>query len=324
MNISNAGEFQLIGLFRRLLEGSSRADVVGIGDDCCVVPLGAGLNLYLTTDASIEGVHFRRETTSASDLGWKALAVSLSDLAAMGGEPLGALVSLHLPPSIPVAWLESLYQGLKEISQEFSCPILGGDTVSATELSITTTVAGRGEKPLLRSGAQEGDLVFVSGGLGKSGAGLRCLERGMEPVGGEEKVYLDAHRRPYPRLDLGKSLVGIATAAIDISDGFFQDLGHLTEASALAASIDLESLPTKGLVPLEAASAGEDYELIFTAPANTRQQVESRFPEVACVGSLRKADPTQSERIFLTSGSGEIPLIKVLEASKIRGFDHFR
>ncbi len=262
------GEFELISLFTRGMARRGEGVVVGIGDDAAVLRPPPGEDLVATVDAVVEGVHFDRSFTPEG-VGWKSVAVNLSDLAAMGARPLWGLVALATPKAHDPALLARMGRGIASCARRHGLSVVGGNVTSASELSLTVTVVGavRRGRALLRSGARPGDLLAVTGTLGDAALGL---EKGASPA------LVRRQRRPSPRLKVGRALAGIARAAVDISDGLVQDLGHLCDASRLAAVVEVERLPlsasyrkaAKGRPdPFEAAlSGGEDYELLFALP----------------------------------------------------------
>lgn len=262
------GEFDLIRAFTRELPLAGEGVLLGPGDDAALLRPPRGEELVATVDAVEEGVHFDGRFTPA-DVGWKALAVNLSDLAAMGARPLWALVALGVPPGTPPARLAGVARGLGACAREFGIAVAGGNVTRAAGLSLTVTVVGsvRRGRALQRKGARPGDAVLVSGTLGEAALGL---EPGAAPS------LTRRQRRPTPRLALGQALAGLATAGIDVSDGLVQDLGHLCRASGVGASLRLAELPlspayrraTAGRPdPWAAAlSGGEDYELCVTVP----------------------------------------------------------
>ena len=274
------GERGFIDRVRRRLRAPGPGVIVGLGDDAAVVAL-AGRTLLLTTDALLEGVHFRRGTATLRDIGAKALAVNLSDIAAMGGEPRWALLALGMPPDLSVADVDELYAGLGETADRHGVSLVGGDTTAAPAgLVLSLTVVGEVEgAPLRRQGAQPGDAILVTGTLGAAAAGLAVLEHGAGSAASEAaETVRRAHRRPTPRVAEG-SLIrasGTATAMIDLSDGLATDLGHILEESRVGAVVRLADLPiddaTRAVARAHAVdeiewavSGGEDYELLFTA-----------------------------------------------------------
>jgi thiamine-monophosphate kinase len=265
------GEFTLIERFTRALPLGGEGVVVGPGDDAAVLRPREGEDLVATVDAVVEGVHFDARFTPA-DVGWKALAVNLSDLAAMGARPLHALVALGVPAGTPGRVLAGIARGLGECARAHGVAVVGGNVSRARELSVTVTALGavpRG-RVLLRSGARPGDLVAVTGTLGDAALGL---------LPGAARALVRRQRRPTPRLAAGRALARLARAALDVSDGLAQDLGHLCRASGVGARIGVADLPlsdayrraTRALPDpyAPALSGGEDYELVVAlAPRN--------------------------------------------------------
>jgi thiamine-monophosphate kinase len=265
--VKRPGEFELIERFTRSFTqgGGIR---VGIGDDAAVLRPPPGQDLVATVDAVVEGVHFTSRFTP-EEIGWKALAVNLSDLAAMGARPLWALVALATPPTADPARLARIGRGIAACARRHALSVVGGNVTAARQLSLTVTVLGAVGKgrALLRSGGRPGDLLVVSGTLGDAALGL---------LPGAAPGPSGRQRRPRPRLSLGRGAVGIARAAIDLSDGLLQDLGHLCAASGVGARLEVDRLPlspayraaTRGSRdPFEGAlSGGEDYELLLAVP----------------------------------------------------------
>ena len=263
-----AGEFETIALFTRALPVKGPGVLVGPGDDAAVLRPPAGEDLVATVDAVVAGVHFDRRATPA-DVGWKALAVNLSDLAAMGARPLAALVALGLPRAIRSETVRAIARGLGACARAHGVPVVGGNVTRAGALSVTVTVLGAVEpgRAVLRSGARPGDLVAVTGTLGDAALGLRS---------GAEAALARRQRRPTPRVAAGLALAGLVRAGIDVSDGLVQDLGHLCRASRVGARIGVSELPLSAayrraarrlLDPwAPALGGGEDYELVVALP----------------------------------------------------------
>ncbi len=277
-----ATEFRLIELLRGA--GADRADVrTGIGDDAAVLDLPAGARLVSSVDALVAGVHFP-DDCAAQDLGWRALAVNLSDFAAMGAEPRWATLVLSLPTA-DENWTRDFVAGLSHIARAHEVALVGGDTVRgplAVSLQLMGVEAPEGS--LLRSGARAGDDVWVSGSLGDAAAGLALIQGELQAPQASVTVLQDRFLRPEPRVGLGRALAGVATAALDISDGLVIDAGRLARASGRGLQIDM------GRVPLSAAlraavdhdralnfavAGGDDYELLFTAERARRARIES-------------------------------------------------
>ncbi|TKS54814.1 thiamine-phosphate kinase [Luteimonas yindakuii] len=274
-----SAEFDLIARIRARAGG--RADVVlGIGDDAAVLQPPPGRQLVVCTDTLNAGVHFPDDTAPA-DIGWKALAVNLSDLAAMGAVPAWCTLSLSLPDADP-ARADALLDGVLELATLHGVVLVGGDTTRGP-LSLCVTAIGHVAPghALRRDGAGAGDDLWVSGTLGDAAAALRGWSQG-DAVPAALRARLD---RPTPRVALGAALSGLASAAIDVSDGLLADLGHVLEASGIGAEVDVDALPASAALPdacpgLELrralqASGGDDYELCFTAPPALREAVQA-------------------------------------------------
>ncbi len=256
--------------------GNDRGVLLDIGDDTAAWKPGSAVEL-VTTDTMVQDVHFRTETTSYRDLGWKALAINLSDIAAMGGVPRYALVSLGLHPDTKGESVRDLYRGMKDIGDEFGCRVIGGDTVGAPCMMINVSLIGEaiGEgKFLRRDGAKPGDLIAVTGWLGSSGAGYRVLNGEGDVPADVRKRLEAAHNRPMPRVSEGQALLGAGVrAAMDLSDGLMSDLPKMCAMSEVEAHVSIDKLPVSGDVKEAfgpeatglALSAGEDYELLVVA-----------------------------------------------------------
>ena len=288
--MSDPGEFELIASLARRLDP---ADGLGIGDDAAAWMVGPGSLLVATTDMLVEGVHFRLDWTSPRDLGWKALAVNLSDLAAMGATPGRALVSVALLPG-QASIVEEMYDGLSELSRMTGTQVVGGDTVrSSGPLVVNVALLGEAEpgRLLRRDGAVAGDLLAVTGVVGASAAGLALLLEG-DPVrlaGPGAAALIAAHHRPQPRLAAGRVLAALGLrCAIDISDGVASEAWHVARSSGVEIALDIDRLPlADGAVALFgrekalqlAVSGGEDYELLFAVPEARLAEVEAALIE---------------------------------------------
>lgn len=335
MRITELGEFGLIERVRRIVT-VDRADIVaGIGDDVAVLDAGCEELLLATVDCQIDGVHFLRKEASAVQIGRRALAINLSDIAAMGGRPEHALVSLALPADTEVEWVEDLYRGLREEADHSGTAIIGGNVArSPGELQLHVTVLGRvpRDRVLLRSGARAGDRVLVTGAIGESAAGLQLLlDRSIDVSPADRDRLLSRYRTPTPRLPEGQAIAAlrVATAMLDISDGFSSDVGHICEESAVGVRIDAARLPIPQIVrdvalraekdPVEfALQGGEDFELVFTAPesavpAITNAVRDASGTAVTVVGEI--VDAARGRTLVLEDGS-ERPL-------EARGWNHF-
>jgi thiamine-monophosphate kinase len=327
VDVSEIGEFGLIERLTAALGAKPpKALVVGIGDDAAVWQAGDQF-LIATTDTLVEGVHFLSDRTPWGDTGWKALAVNVSDIGAMGGQPLFALVTLALPPEARVEDIDALYGGVSECAEAYGVAVAGGDVVSAPQVSITVALMGRAEvrdsRPLLllRSGAKPGETIAVSGALGASAGGLRRLRKGAGP----EDPLVRAHVRPRPPLALGREAVRAGVrCGIDVSDGLLRDIGHVCEMSGLGAVVRAEDVPLgaelREAFPEEAlrlaCTGGEDYELVLVGD---RRRIESAAAvsgvPVAFIGEM-VADVERRARLLGADGS-EIRF----EAA---GWDHLR
>ena len=312
-----AGEFDLIARIRARV--ATRADVVlGIGDDAALLAPPPGRQLVVTADTLNDGVHFPRGTSPA-DIGWKALAVNLSDLASMGAEPAWCTLSLSLPQSDP-AWIEGFLDGFLALAGQHGIALVGGDTTRGP-LSISVTAMGLVEpgQALRRDGARVGDEVWVTGTLGDAAGGLALLDR--EPVPAL-RARLD---RPTPRVATGRALAGIATACVDVSDGLLADLGHVCARSHVAARIDVDALPASAAlmevigeedrIALQ-ASGGDDYELCFTAPADAGA-------DIGAVSAQLGLRITRIGRIVAGEGVHPVDAKSQPWSSPRRGYDHF-
>ena len=291
MKVSELGEFGLINLLAEIVSGSEgkqsvswRNLTVGIGDDAAVWLAGADIRLA-TIDSLIEDVHFSLKTTPWKELGWKALAVNLSDIAAMGGMPRYTLISLALPETTEVENVTALYQGMVELAQRFDVAIIGGDTTRADAVSIAVTVLGSTGKEhiLTRGAAMVGDEIAVTGYLGTAAAGMEMLTGQLKFDDEITDCLRSAFLCPLPRVIEGQGLIeqGVK-AAIDISDGLVADLRHICQASRVGARVEVERVPVRPAVRGSfsdkalglALSGGEDYELLFTAPAEVIDRVK--------------------------------------------------
>ena len=294
-------ERQFIAQLRRNVRFRNREIVVGIGDDCAVVHLPRGHQALITTDLSLEGVHFRRDWQSPECIGHRCLVRGLSDIAAMGGQPIAAFLSLALPQDLPQKWVDRFLAGLLKLARRHRVALAGGDTAqSPGGVLADIVVLGSVERgrALLRSGARVGDQVYVTGELGESAA---ALERLSACAIQKRDVF------PEPRLKVGRWLQskGIASAMIDISDGLSTDLSHICDESGVGARIDAETIPIDGSVlrsdkshkkELRAPASGigldlvlhggEDYELLFTAPKSKRVPSRIAGVQIARIGEI--------------------------------------
>ena len=278
----SANEFERIRALAETFGAPGDHVAIGIGDDAAVLRLES--HQAVSVDVAVEGVHFRRSFADWRTLGRRAYAAAASDLAAVAAKPRAALVSLILPTCFADEDLQEVGRGIADLGEEIGAPVIGGNLSRGEELSITTTVLGViPDKPLTREGSRPGDQIWVTGNLGAAALGLRHLSTGIPSENADP--FVDAWRRPSPRIAEGLSLSTTATSCIDVSDGLIQDLTHVTDASRVAATVQADALPLAAghqtLASdlgvdgtLAALSGGEDYELLFTLPPT----VDPAFP----------------------------------------------
>ncbi len=318
MKVSELGEFGLIDLLSGITGGNqSKARhnlLIGIGDDAAAWRNSSPVQLA-TTDNLVEGVHFRLDATSWRQLGWKALAVSLSDIAAMGGVPLYTLVSLALPGDTIVEDITELYHGMVKLADEFGVVIAGGNCSSAPLVVINTTVFGKtpgnDERMLARSAAAAGDKIAVSGYPGGAAGGLAVLNNNLKLNERDAEALKKALLQPQPRVNEGQILLkeGVK-AAIDISDGLLADMGHICKASGVGARIEVKNIPLHpaliavfddGALDM-ALCGGEDYELLFTAPEDI---IKKAAGKISCPITIIGEITENSGKIDLIDASGK-------------------
>jgi thiamine-monophosphate kinase len=286
---------------------------VGIGDDCAVLRPPRGHELLITTDFTLEDVHFRRAWHPPESVGHRCLARGLSDIAAMAGEPLAVFLSLALPKDLPQRWADAFLRGLLQLAGHSKVVLAGGD-IAQSPAGVLADIMVVGSVPrgraVLRSGAQPGDALYVSGALGGSAAAIQQLRAGAKLRPARHR----AHFFPEPRIAVGWTLRRMASAAIDLSDGLSTDLSHVCEESGVGAVLYAESVPvTKGATLEWALHGGEDYELLFTAPARTR------VPQaIAGIRITRIGEIIRGSRVFLSNRRGQRRLLAP------QGWEHFR
>ena len=308
-----SSEFARIDRLQALLSRPSPEVSLGIGDDCAVLRPSAHPRVW-TVDAAVEGVHFSRAFMRLQDVGYRAFMAATSDVAAMGGRAVAALSALVLPTALNDDDVFALIEGLAAASDASGCPIIGGNLARGGELSLTTSVLGEcAVRVLTRAQARQGDGIYVSGPLGASALGLILLQRSLGEVC---QAAVAAFLRPRARLDVALEIASFASAAIDVSDGFAQDLGHLCHASQVGARVDVSALPRLAGFDDAAAhvgedadrlacSGGEDYELIFTSTGPVDPALGTRVGEITDRGA----------GLQLIDARGQ--------AVAIAGFDHF-
>lgn len=308
---------------------AQRGDVtIGIGDDGAVVQPLPDHELVIVTDTLVEGVHFDK-TTPPRAIGHKCVAVNLSDIAAMGGQPCWVSLALTLPQA-DEDWLQEFSGGLNEICDYYDCQLIGGDTTRGP-LTITVTVHGQlpSGSAISRSAAKAGDWIYVSGSLGDAGLGLRVTQDKVNTAGRHLQHVIERLHYPSPRVALGQSLRGVASSCIDVSDGLLADLGHLMQQAGTVAQIELEKLPlslalTETLNGDDALSmaltAGDDYELCFTVPEEHRGRMETLTSHLktrpVCIGRIVRSDKAGAIQLSYYGDEWSLP-------SNYQGFNHF-
>ncbi len=306
-------EFDLIQRFFTRPALHSSINRLTVGDDAAIMQIPEGQELVITVDTMVCGVHFFPDV-DAESLGHKLLAVNLSDLAAMGAKPVAATLALTLP-KVDADWLAGFAKGWWHLADQFGVDLIGGDT-TAGPLTLSLQLMGlvKKETALKRSGARPGDGIYVTGTLGDAGLGLKILQNQWLANKG---AVLDRFHQPWPRVKEGMSLIGIASACIDLSDGLASDLRHILEQSQVGARVDLDGLPVSEAVfdymaktgdahlPL---SAGEDYELCFTVPEQWRQKI-----------------PIPCTRIGVIESEPGLRMCKngITQALEVKGYEHF-
>jgi thiamine-monophosphate kinase len=294
--------------------------IAGIGDDCAVLRPIPGSEILVTTDFSLEGVHFRRDWHPPESIGHRCLARGLSDIAAMGGKPLAVFLSLALPKDLPQSWARGFLRGLTSLAARYDAPLTGGDTAQSPT-GILADIIVIGEVPkgkaILRSGAQPGDRIFVSGELGGSAAAIRQMTKGRV-----SPRHYRRHFYPEPRIELGRALrqKALASAMIDTSDGLSTDLAHICSESGVGAEIEATAIPRARVgkprndVDLHLAlHGGEDYELLFTARPGKPVPREIAGVTLTEIGKI-----TREKRVRLRSEEGGLSNLAP------RGWEHFR
>ena len=339
MKLSQLGEFGLINNVRDIFKSLNENIVVGIGDDCAAIKPREGFLLIATADVLIENIHFKLDYIQPYQLGIKSININLSDIAAMGGIPLYALLSIAAPPNFSVKFMGEFFKGVKECAERNKVSIIGGNVSSSkNEFSINITVLGEVEEKYmpLRKGAKAGDKIFVTGYLGDSAAGLKILKKGKGARGKGREKLINKHLMPTPRLEEGRFLAvkKLATSMTDISDGLASDIRRICEESDVGANIFTKNIPiskelkdftssqlkthnSKLITSLNfALYGGEDYELLFTAKPENVKKLKELWKNVnipiTMIGEITK------KGINLVNIDGKaIPLTK-------EGYNHFK
>lgn len=327
MKLAELGEFGLIDQIARKVSPDTSVRI-GIGDDAAATEATPGCLTLTTSDMLIEGVHFNLDWCTPASLGRKSLSVNLSDIAAMGGVPRWFLLSLAIPPTLSVEFLETFIQGMLGLAEEHSVTLIGGDTCSSRSgLAISVTLMGeqRPELVVSRSGARPGDLVFVTGTLGDAALGLEMLKKGEQ-----NGPAIESHLDPIPRVREGLTLAkaGLASSMIDISDGLAADLGHILEMSGVGARLLLDEIPLspfyREAIPRYASDpyrlalgGGEDYELLFTVSPAAREEA---FAICRSCGTEASEIGVITETRGLAIDSAAFPNYRL----SAEGYNHFR
>jgi thiamine-monophosphate kinase len=292
---------------------------LGIGDDCSILRIPAGHEALVTTDFSLEGVHFRTDWHSPEVIGHRCLTRGLSDIASMGGKPIAAFLSLALPVAVKSGWVKKLVAGLLELAEQFEVTLAGGDTAQSPGRVLADIVV-LGSVPqgkaVLRSGARAGDAIYVTGWLGGAAATLDLLRAGRKL---RAQNYPE-HFHPLPRVTVGSALTGLASAMIDVSDGLSVDLGHLCEESGVGAEVSAATIPRARIgnpaseVELRyALHGGDDYELLFTVPAQRKVPRRIAGVPITRIGSI-----TRGKNVMLIEPEGTRNILRP------QGWQHFR
>lgn len=334
---SPLGEFDLIQRFFKagadaMHPNDEKVIALGIGDDCALLKPAAGEEIAITSDMLVEGRHFFMNANPEL-LGRKALAVNLSDLAAMGAKPIGFTLSIALP-NVDIAWLEAFSKGLFAVANQYSCPLIGGDT-TAGPLTISITAFGRipSGKAIRRSGAKVGHDIWASGTIGDARLALAALRHEITLPESDLKQIEHRMHNPTPRVELGMTIRELASAALDISDGLLGDLHHILKQSQVSAKVFLDQIPKSETLQKQsediqnqfAASGGDDYEICFTAPTEKRDVIDEistalNLP-LTRIGSITEKVGA-AEKLSLFNKNGGL-LDETKSAALLKSFDHF-
>jgi len=316
------GEFELI---ERLVKGLriSRRTILGPGDDCAILAPARRPQLF-TIDSMLEDVHFRLEWGPPEKLGAKALSVNLSDIAAMGGTPTACVINLAVREGLDARFFDRLYAGIREVADHYDTDVVGGNVTRSDRLAITVALLGEASRGVMRRDlARVGDDIFITGSVGDSSAGLAILMGKLAVRGAARKFLIERHLNPIPRIEAGLALAKLqpTPAAIDISDGLLQDLGHILERSHVGAEIDASTIPISSAYRTAmrddlslALGGGEDYELLFCAPPEHSEQALTKALRVPVrrIGRIMKG-----RRTIIRDAKGAL-------APGLRGWDQLR
>lgn len=333
MKLSELGEFGLIDRFSKQFIEKIPVDIMGIGDDCAVIPVSDTESLVVTTDLLVENSHFLLDKISPFELGYKSLAVNLSDIAAMGALPHSAFLSIALTKNLTVEWVDEFFRGIQTLCEKYNCLLLGGDTTkSEIGISINFTVIGKGKTENLkfRKNARPGDLICINNITGDSGGGLKLLLEGMEKIDNPDyKKLISAHNFPEPDVFEGEFIASFKSvnAMMDISDGIDSDIRRIIKQSGCGAIININKIPISDELKKVsdelkwnaveiALTGGEDYSLLFTINPDGFQEFSEKYynkfgSQVYIIGEI-----TNTDKLEYRDGN------KMMEFNR-RGFDHF-
>jgi len=333
LKFRDIGEFGFINSIKAQCDIPVQGILKGIGDDCAVLNSTPGRSLLITSDMLVEDIHFVLGMIPFYQLGRKAMAVNLSDIASMGGRPIVALISLAVPTDTNLDSVRELYRGISDICKYHNVAIGGGDTVASPDkLVISVSILGdvNEQEVLYRSGAISGDRIYLTGPVGDSMAGLKILTKGITPPESTKDYFINAHNNPTPLIEIGISIAasGLASAMIDLSDGLLSDLGHICEESGVGALLSAEKIPVSqelklladhaGFNAVEfALSGGEDYQLLFTGSVEHEKEIENLFKEQGFLPPYQIGEISQEPCIRMVKADGSTVELQA------KGFDHF-
>lgn len=333
MKFKEIGEFGFIESIKKECITSLKDVIKGIGDDCAVFGPYSGRVLLFTTDMLVEDIHFLKAKITPYQLGWKTIAVNLSDIAAMGGRPLFLLISLAIPAEMNIELIQDFYKGMKDICEHYEVNILGGDTVASPDkLVISVSLIGdaKENEVLYRSGARPGDRIYVTGNVGDSSAGLKILKNEISPPKSIASHFIKIHNEPKPLIKTGRIIAAsrLASAMIDLSDGLLSDLGHICKESGVGAILFRSKIPLSSelkllasrvkLNPIDLAfSGGEDYLLLLTVPKAKIKDFEILYKDKGSSPLYLIGEIREEKGVRMVNDDGSI------EEIRIRGFNHF-
>lgn len=333
MKFNEIGEFGFIESIKKECITSLKDVIKGIGDDCAVFGPYSGRVLLFTTDMLVEDIHFLKAKITPYQLGWKTIAVNLSDIAAMGGRPLFLLISLAIPAEMNIELIQDFYKGMKDICEHYEVNILGGDTVASPDkLVISVSLIGdaKENEVLYRSGARPGDSIYVTGNIGDSSAGLKILKNEISPPKSIASHFIKLHNEPKPLIKTGRIIAAsrLASAMIDLSDGLLSDLGHICKESGVGAMLFKKKIPISSELKLLASrvkfnpidlafSGGEDYLLLLTVPKAKIKDFEILYKNKGSSPLYLIGEIREEKGVRMVNDDGSI------EEISIRGFNHF-